>query len=93
MDPSLASEENILDKRVKGITIRVVTAIIISTCTLVISGMTGYQGIVDAIRNENTTNKIQDMQIKDMQIRLDKLQMDVDYLKQANAKKYMIYEK
>ena len=74
-------ESSILDKKMNGVTWRIIlTGVGIAITAFIWTGKQ-YNSIILAIEKGSSYNAVQDVQIKALQVQVDKQQIEIDQLK------------
>ena len=77
---------SIEQKEIRGVTGKVVWAVISSAAVIIVFLVSGYLQIIDAVKDSNTANTIQDIQIGMLRVQVDKQQLEIDRLKEDHGK-------
>lgn len=74
-------EKTIFDKRVNGITWKVLGTITLFALTMGWRGNKAYEDILKAIQDSNSNNNIQDVRIHALEVQVEKLEVEVREMK------------
>jgi hypothetical protein len=75
-------ETTILKQRLTVGNLVAICSAVATILTLSVGGNRAYNGIIIAIERSNNRNEIQDVQLKALQVQVDKQQIEIDQLKQ-----------
>jgi len=79
-------------KEIRGLNLRVITTVISSTVVICAFVMRSYYGIQDSINTVTTANNIQDLKMRTLEIRVDRLETEIEILKQQVLKNTTILD-
>lgn len=75
-------ENNILDRKINWLTARVLLTFTVGIISITTGGYKAYSDIIGAIKEVGYNNRIQDVQIRAMQLQIDKMEIEINEIKE-----------
>ena len=79
MEPTLETRE------IRGVTWKLMYTILATAITISVIGFGAYKNILDAIKDSSTANAIQDMRLRNLEISIEKTQIEIEEIKKNIA--------